>query len=242
MTQPLLLEQLHELGIDISKGKLNNILIENKDDFNREKDEILSAGLEASGYINVDDTGARHKGKTGYCTHIGNEQFAWFESTDSKSRINFLKLLRAGRTDYWINTDAVVYMQANKLPRTAMDSVIASHGTMFADDQQWHDFLSTHSIVSPRHVKIATEGALLGSIVEHGISKNLVIVSDDAGQFNILLHALWWIHANRTIDKITPITDDARKDLDDIKESIWDLYQGLKAYRGYWPHPCKNMR
>ena len=184
-----------------------------------------------SGYINVDDTGARHKGKTGYCTHIGNEQFAWFESTDSKSRINFLKLLRAGRTDYWINTDAVVYMQANKLPRTAMDSVIASHGTMFAGDQQWHDFLSTHGIVSPRHVKIATEGALLGSIVEHGISKNLVIVSDDAGQFNILLHALCWIHANRTIDKITPITDDAKKDLDDIKERIWDLYQGLKAYR-----------
>ena len=45
VTQPLLLEQLHELGIDISKGKLNNILIENKDDFHREKDDILSAGL-----------------------------------------------------------------------------------------------------------------------------------------------------------------------------------------------------
>jgi hypothetical protein len=29
----------------------------------------------------VDDTGARHKGKNGYCTHIGNEWFAWFEST-----------------------------------------------------------------------------------------------------------------------------------------------------------------
>ena len=231
VTQPLLLEQLNELGIDISKGQLNNILIENKDDFHREKDEILSAGLEVSGYINVDDTGARHKGKTGYCTHIGNEQFAWFESTDSKSRINFLRLLRAGRSDYWINADAVAYMQANKLPRAALDAVIANHGTMFADDDQWHDFLTTRGIVSPRHVKIATEGALLGSIVEHGIAKNLVVLSDDAGQFNILRHALCWIHANRTIDKITPITDDARKDLDDIKERIWDLYQGLKAYR-----------
>jgi uncharacterized small protein (DUF1192 family) len=231
VTQPLLLEELHELGIDISKGQLSNILIENKDDFHREKDDILAAGLEVSSYINVDDTGARHKGKNGYCTHIGNEQFAWFESTDSKSRINFLKLLRAGRTDYWINTDAVAYMQVNKLPRAALDAVIASHATMFADDEQWHDFLSTRGIVTARHVKIATEGALVGSIVEHGISKNLVIVSDDAGQFNILRHGLCWIHANRTIDKITPFTDDAGKDLDDIKERIWDLYQGLKAYR-----------
>lgn len=102
---------------------------------------------------------------------------------------------------------------------------------MFADDGQWNDFLSTRGIVTPRHVKIATEGALLGSIVEHGISDNLVIVSDDAGQFNILLHALCWIHANRTIDKVTPFTDEARKDLEEIKDRIWDLYQGLKAYR-----------
>ena len=43
-----------------------------------------------SSYVNVDDTGARHNGKNGYCTHVGNEDFAWFESTESKSRINFL--------------------------------------------------------------------------------------------------------------------------------------------------------
>ena len=107
VTQPLLLEQLYELGIDISKGKLNNILIENKDRYNQEKDRILSVGLEVSSYINVDDTGARHKGKNGYCTHIGNQYFSWFESTESKSRINFLKLLRAGYSDFAINMDAI---------------------------------------------------------------------------------------------------------------------------------------
>jgi len=103
VTQPLLLEQLHEFDIDISKGQLNNILIEDKDRFHKEKDDILSIGLQVSSYINVDDTGARHKGKNGYCTHIGYELFSWFESTERKSRINFLKLLRAGHSDYSIN-------------------------------------------------------------------------------------------------------------------------------------------
>jgi len=31
-----------------------------------------------------------------YCTHIGNELFAWFSSTESKSRINFLSCLGQG--------------------------------------------------------------------------------------------------------------------------------------------------
>ena len=88
------------MGIDISAGQLNNLLIEEKDRFHQEKDRILTVGLQVSGYINVDDTGARHEGKNGYCTHIGNESFSWFESTGSKNRINFLKLMRAGHSDY----------------------------------------------------------------------------------------------------------------------------------------------
>jgi len=59
VTQPLLLEQLREFGVDISAGTLNNILIEDKQDFHNEKDRILNVGLEVSAYINVDDTGAR---------------------------------------------------------------------------------------------------------------------------------------------------------------------------------------
>src|SRR5262249_2678304 len=38
VTQPLLLEQLHQLGIDISAGELNRILTEGKDAFHQEKD------------------------------------------------------------------------------------------------------------------------------------------------------------------------------------------------------------
>ena len=57
VTQPLLLEQLHELDIDISTGQLNNFLIENKERFHQEKDHILAVGLQVSSYINVDDTG-----------------------------------------------------------------------------------------------------------------------------------------------------------------------------------------
>jgi len=231
VTQPLLLEQLIEYGVDISKGTLSNILIESKETFHNEKDRILAVGLEVSSYINVDDTGARHNGKNGYCTHIGNELFSWFESTESKSRINFLKLMRAGNSDFVINMDAICYLHEHKLPQKPLAAIIENQGMIFANESQWHDFLAQNAIVNARHVKIATEAVLIGTIIEHGISKHLVIVSDDAGQFNVLLHALCWIHANRAIDKIIPFTDQAKIDLDTVKDQVWQLYEGLKAYK-----------
>ena len=241
VTQPILLEQLNELGIDISAGQLNNLLIEEKDRFHQEKDRILTVGLQVSGYVNVDDTGARHEGKNGYCTHIGNESFSWFESTGSKSRINFLKLMRAGHSDFAINMDAICYMQSNKLPQEALTTITENPGMIFANDSQWNSFLTQNGIVNDRHVQIATEGALIGSIIEHGVSKHLVILSDDAGQFNVLLHALCWIHANRAIDKVIPFTDKARKDLDTVKDQVWQLYEGLKTYKQN-PRPKDKKR
>ena len=65
----------------------------------------------------------------------------------------------------------------------------------------------------------------------HGINPNLGIVSDDAGQFNVLLHALCWIHAERTIAKIVGFNEDQRATLEETLTQIWDFYRALKAYR-----------
>lgn len=231
VTQPLLLEQLQEWGIRISAGQLSAILTEDKDRFHQEKDEILSVALQVSSFINVDDTGARHDGKNGTCTHVGNDLFAWFESTDSKSRINFLKLLRAGHDDYRIDADALAYMEANKLPKSLLRSIREATKTAFLDDEQWQSHLNDLGIVHHRHIRIATEGALIGAVLAHGLPKNLVIVSDDAGQFNVFLHALCWIHAERTINKLIAPDERRRKALEAVRMQIWDFYDALKAYQ-----------
>jgi hypothetical protein len=231
VTQPLILEQLWEFGVDISAGQVNHIITEGHDRFHAEKEEILRVGLEVSSYVNVDDTGARHQGKNGYCTHIGNELFGWFRSTGSKSRINFLELLRAGHTDYVLNQEALEYMRVNKLPEAPLERLVGLGPRPFGDKPQWTEALAALDITGERHIRIATEGALLGSVLEHGINPALVIVSDDAGQFAVLLHALCWIHAERTINKLVGFTEKLQAALDDTRTQIWDFYQELKAYR-----------
>jgi hypothetical protein len=231
VTEPLILEQLHEWGVRMSSGELHRLITEGKEQFHREKDAILRVGLRVCGHIHVDDTGARHGGKNGYCTHIGNAWFAWFSSTESKSRINFLEMLRAGHSDYVLGGEALEYMAAQKLSKDVLTKVAAAGDQVFADRDAWQAALAGWGIKQERHVRIATEGALLGSVLHHGVNPELVIVSDDAGQFNVLLHALCWIHAERVLAKLVGFNDEQRQALEQARSTVWQLYRDLKDYQ-----------
>jgi transposase IS66 family protein len=230
VTQPLILEELHQRGIDISAGQIDRILTQDKDAFHQEKNDLLPAGLESSAYIHVDDTGARHDGKQGYCTHIGNEFFAYFQSTPSKSRVNFLEVLRGTHQDYVLDEVAMDYFAQQKLPQT-LRAALDAGPHHFADKPAWEAHLNALGITSEHHVRTATEGALLGSLVSHGTSLELVIMSDDAGQFAILVHILCWIHAERTLARLIPFNERYRQALEKVRTEIWEFYARLKAYK-----------
>jgi hypothetical protein len=178
----------------------------------------------------VDDTGARHRGRNGYCTHIGNELFASFESTDSKSRLNFLEILRRPHTDYVINEAAVAYWRRQKLPEAVVDRLRRGRH-VFVDRAAWEARLGQLGITQPRHVRIASEGALLGSLIAHGVSPGLAILSDGAGQYDVLVHAACWIHAERPLARLIPYSEEHRAAIAKVRGQIWDLYQDLKGYR-----------
>ena len=237
VTQPLLLEQLHELGIDISAGQLSRMLTENLEIFHREKEELLPAGLQVSAYVGVDDTGARHQGRNGYCTHIGNELFAYFESTDSKSRLNFLEILRRPHRDYVCNDVALAYWERQGLS-VELRQKLSSEPTRFADACAWQNRLAESGITGERRLRIAAEGALLGSLIDHGVSPTLAILSDGAQQFNVLVHAACWVHAERALARMIPFSEEHRVCIENIRQQIWLLYQDLKAYR---EHPVPTQ-
>jgi hypothetical protein len=196
---------------------------------------MAGAGLETAAWISVDDTGARHRGVNAICTQIGNDHFAWFATGASKSRLNFLDLLRAGHTDYVINDAALAYMRQRKLAGPLIARLQACRTKRFADEATWTAHLDRLGLsglaVNPDPVRIATEGALWGSVLDHGFLADAVIVSDDAGQFNVGRHALCWVHAERLIHKLDTFTDRQRQAVEGIRDRIWKLYADLKAYR-----------
>src|SRR5216684_3100041 len=137
MTVPRLVALLRALGILISKRQIVRLLIAGQDGFLREARDVLRAGLSSAAWITVDDTGARHKAANGFCTQIGNAQFAWFGTSDSKSRSNFLDLLRAGHGDYVINAEALAYMRQRALAGPVIARLAEHLDQVFTDQTAW---------------------------------------------------------------------------------------------------------
>ena len=235
VTAARLVTLLRGFGIVISKRQVVRLLIAGKQSFLDEARDVLRAGLTKAGWITADDTGARHKGKNGFCTQIGNAQFTWFGTTVSKSRLNFLELLRAGHGDYVVNDEALAYMRARALAGPVVASLGEHPDRVFADRAAWTAHLDRLGVsalkVHPNPALIATEGAVWGSVKAHGLLAETVVVSDDAGQFNVGRHGLCWVHAERLVHKLDTFTDAQRAAQSRVRRLIWLFYRCLKA----WP-------
>jgi Transposase IS66 family len=120
-------------------------------------------------------------------------------------------------------------MAQQQLPKAQQLRLTAER--TFADQAHWEEHLQRRGITRARHIQIATEGALLGSALSHELPADLVILSDDAGQFKILQHALCWVHAERTVAKLLPMSEAQREAVETVREQLWEFYQALKAYQ-----------
>ena len=242
-TLPRLATLLQSVGVAISKREIQRLLTEGQDGFLAENRDVLRAGLQTSPWISVDDTGARHKAANGYCTQIGNQHFTWFGTRSSKSRLNFLDLLRTGHTDFVLNHAAFDYMRSRALSAPLIARLAEQPETVFADQAAWSAHLDrlgfTGLTTTPDPVLIATEGAIWGSVHAHDFLRDAVVLSDDAGQFAVGQHALCWVHAERLVHKLDTFTDRNRAAQQKVRKLIWDFYADLKVYQ---TNPDKRRR
>jgi Transposase IS66 family len=235
VTVPRLVAQLRAIGVLISKRQVVRLLNAGQDTSLAEAREVLRAGLSVAGWVSVDDTGARHEHRNGVCTQLGDEHFAAFATTGSKSRLNFLEVLRAGHADYVIDAEALAYMRRRALAGAVIDRLAADAERHFPDEAAWHRHLERLGIigltVTPDPVRIATEGAVWGSVKAHGLLPDTVILSDDAGQFALDRHALCWVHAERLVHKLDTFTDRQHAAQQLVRALVWWFYADLKAYK-----------
>ena len=231
VTQPLLLDWLHSHGCPISEGKLNDLLIHGHEQFHQEREDILETGVACSRMLLVDDTGARHDGKNGYCTVIGNDAFTVFASTPSKSRVNFLTLLQGKRRSHVLNSVAVSYMKQVKMADKWVDALAAYGETHFLNKAAWDAFLDDHKMFSKEQRRKATEAVLKAGLLDNGFPEAMIIHSDGARQFDTAFdHSLCWFHASRPLAKLIPANKQERVARDWIEKQYWHLYDDIEAY------------
>jgi len=222
------------MGVLISKRQVVRLLTAKLETFRAEDEAVLKAGL-GGAYVTVDDTGARHAGTSGYTTQIGSDSFTVFRTGPSKSRLAFLSRLCGGTALYVINEAALGYMKDRQLPQAVIDKFADHQERMFARPADWERHLQALGVadlkVAPDPVLIASEAALWGAIRHQGLLPDTVIVSDDAGQFRVGVHALCWVHAERLVHKLVPANDKQRNAVEVAKRMIWWFYGSLKQYK-----------
>ena len=163
---------LNGMGVLISKRQVVRLLTAKLETFRAEDEAVLKAGL-GGAYVTVDDTGARHAGKSGYTTQIGSDTFTVFRTGPSKSRLAFLSRLCGGTTLYVINDAALDYMKDRQLPQVAIGKFADHKERIFSRPEDWERHLQALDLtdldVTPDPVLIASEGALWGAIRHQGL-------------------------------------------------------------------------
>jgi hypothetical protein len=232
VTTERLTDFLNGIGLAISKRQVVRLLTTELEPFAQEDRAVLQAGLVSSPYITVDDTGARHARRPGVTTQIGGERFCVFRTSRSKSRLNFLSLLRAGREDYVVNEATLDYLRAQPVEGAVLARLAAHPGQVFHSQMEWWQHLLQCSInIFDRPLLQLLNEAARGAIRHHGLMANTVVVSDDAGQFRVATHALCWVHAERHLEKLMPATPKQAKAVELVREAIWCFYRSLKLWK-----------
>ena len=138
-----------------------------------------------------------------------------------------------------LNDAAYDYMRNQGLPAATIARLQAEPETRFSDQTAWQthlDRLRFNALtVTPDPIRVATEGALWGSVQAHEFLCDAVIPSKpalgpaqpdpwDAGQFNIGQHALCWVHAERLVHKLDTFNDQHRAAQTRVRGLVWDFY------------------
>jgi hypothetical protein len=134
---------LNSIGIEISKRQVLRLLTTRLDPFITEDSAVLHAGLVSAPFITVDDTGARHIRRNAYTTQIGGERFSIFRTSFSKSRLNFLAILKAGHQDYILNEEAMNWLRTQgAVEQAIVEKLVTRSTTIFADQVAFLEYLT----------------------------------------------------------------------------------------------------
>ena len=96
MTESAIVATLETHGVFISACTVSRILTEDKEAYHEEKKEIVKQGLAASPHKQMDDTGARVKGKNYFDHILCSSNFTAYFTRPHKDRLTLLEILSMG--------------------------------------------------------------------------------------------------------------------------------------------------
>ena len=236
MSEPKIIEFFENVGIQISKGTLSNLLIKGHEDFQAEKEAVYEAGLASSFYQHLDDTPTRFNGRNNYCHVICNLLYTAYFTRAGKDRLTVLDVLRQGRKRiYLLNAEALAYLDGMPFSKETRRVLEDWRSEAVMEEETFiHELGIRLPILNKQHRGAVLSAAAVAAYhVERGVSIVQTLVCDDAPQFKWLTRwlALCWIHEGRHYKKLEPVVALHQTLLKDFLTRFWAYYDQLLEYR-----------
>ena len=161
--------------------------------------------------------------KSCYCTHIGGKYFAYYTTSSSKSRENFLKILLQGKEGYHINDAMIWHLFQCGVNDDVLNLFETVKGKTFQSKKGMNRLLNELRIKRQKNTP-----TLHGSVdwwvllPAPFLKPGQILLSDRAGQFAIFDHAGCWIHMERPLRKIICTSQVIEQQLANVRECYLD--------------------
>ena len=221
--------------IDISTASLSRILTDKHASFHQEKKDILSAGLQSTDYQQMDDTGARVKGKNHYMHILCNDYYTAYFTRKDKTRLTIIEILSQGNMSFHFNECAYALMEKMQISQKMLEAVKAKKPAPVMSRDEVDLFLKELLPIASKqqtHRQLILEAsAIVG--YQSRVDAVKILLTDDAPQFKKIteLLALCWVHDGRHYKKLSPVVPLHRTLLDRFLTKYWDYYHELLQYK-----------
>jgi regulator of replication initiation timing len=235
-SEPKIQEFLENLGVQISKGEVSNLLIQQQAGFHAEGEAVYEAGLRSSPWQQMDHTETRVDGQNQHCQVVCNPVYTSYHTQPRKDRLSVLDVLRQGRKRIFrLNQEALEILKGVPLSKAAQAIL-----PQWCSENDWQEteFVARLDQALPS-LNVQQRTALLGAAAvaayhaEKGVPLVDTLVCDDASVFHWLTRArmLCWVHDGRLYKKLEPVIALHREQLQDFRKKYWEYYHQLWAYR-----------
>ena len=235
-SEPKIREFLVNMGVQISKGEVSDLLIQKQEEFHTESEAVYEAGLYSSPWQQSDHTETRVNGQRQHCQVVCNPVYTSYHTRPKADRLTALDVLRQGRKRiFLLNEEAFAYLENVALSKAARAVL-----PQWRSDKVWEEaaFVKRLDQALP-NLNVQQRTAILGAAAvaayhaEKGVPIVDTLVCDDAAVFHWLTRALMlcWVHDGRTYKKLEPVIALHRQQLADFRKRYWEYYDQLLAYR-----------
>ncbi len=238
VSEPKIHDFLENVGILISPATISRILTKNLDIFHQEKADIFRAGLESTRYQQIDDTGAKVKGKNHYVEIICNPFYTAYFTIPHKNRLSILDILQGGKPrTYLFNHEAFTLLEYFRLSRKIISKLRNAAFDKELDENQMQQLLGEIFPDPNKGENNRTRIMEAGAIAAYHNQKEFPVVkallSDAAPQYKKLTdeQALCWVHDGRDYTKLVPVVPLHKKELQDFRSEYWSYYGKLLLFK-----------